>query len=156
MLAGREVGDQAVLEAYLGPAERELFLRQRVADQRHSIDLGERLRRDGHDDPELLRAALLHDIGKALGVLPVPCRVVYSFCAAYLPSAARWLGEDGRSGWRRPFYLARHHAVLGAEAARQVGSNPRVVGLIAGHEEPGTDHLSRLLYLYDSGDPDGG
>lgn len=152
ILARRKAGDDAFVDAYLGPAERELFCRQRLADRRHGIDLGERLRRDGLDDPDLIRAALLHDVGKSLGPLPVAGRVVYSACAAYAPSAARWLAEADSARWRRPFYLARHHARLGAEAVRQAGSNQNVVRLIAGHEKPGDDDLSRTLYTYDRGE----
>lgn len=152
ILARRKAGDRAFVEAYLGPTERELFFRQRLADQRHGIDLGARLRRDGFDDPDLIRAALLHDVGKSIERLPVACRVAYSACAAYAPTAARWLAEANRARWRRPFYLARHHARLGANAARQAGCSPRVVALIAGHEQAGDDDLSRLLYTYDRGE----
>lgn len=139
----------AILDRYLCPGERDLFLSMRVADQRHSIDLCRRLQRDGHADPDLLRAALLHDVGKAFGSLPLPHRVAFALCRMIAPDFARWLAERDRPAWRRPFYLAAHHADIGARAAERAGSNPRVVCLIGGHDSPGGDRLSRLLYDYD-------
>ncbi len=141
----------ALLDHLLSPTERALFLTMTVSDQRHSLDLCERLRRDGHDDSDLLRAALLHDVGKGSGPLPLPYRVAYSFAAVVAPGLARWLGQVDQPAWRRPFYLAANHPAIGARAAARAGSNARVVRLIAGHNAPGTDDLSRTLYDYDRG-----
>lgn len=143
-----EPGELSLLDQYFGPTERELFLSMRVADQRHSLDLCRRLQRDGHDDPDLLRAALLHDVGKAAGPLPVPYRVIYSLCRLVDPSLACWLGKHDRPSLIRPFYLAAHHAQIGALAAERAGSNQRVVQLIRRHDTP-NDRLSSVLYRYD-------
>ncbi|HLG51926.1 MAG TPA: hypothetical protein VKY56_09905 [Chloroflexota bacterium] len=139
----------AVLDEYLSPAERDLFRAMPIADQRHSLDLWNRLRRDGYRDPVLLRAALLHDIGKGMGPLPLPCRVLFSLCELALPRLARWLADPSRPHLFRPFYLAMYHAEVGAHAAARAGSNPEVVRLIGGHDSPGRDERSRLLYHYD-------
>lgn len=144
-----EPAELAPLSTLLSPAEEDLFRAMRVADQRHGLDLLARLRRDGHDDPDLLRAALLHDVGKSLGFLPLGFRVAYGLSRLISPRLAAWLGDVRRPRWCRPFYLAAHHAEVGARAARQAGSNPRVVDLIHGHDAPGSDELSRLLYRYD-------
>ncbi|MGH2459764.1 MAG: hypothetical protein ACRDIY_12950 [Chloroflexota bacterium] len=141
-------GELGVLDRYLGPAERALFLTMGIADQRHSLDLCRRLRCDGHADPDLLRAALLHDVGKSVGPLPVPYRVIYALCRLVNPKLARWLGQRERPTLVRPFYFAAHHAGLGALAAERAGSNPRVIQLIERHEAP-NDQLSFLLYRYD-------
>ena len=137
-----------LLDEYFGPTERELFLSMRVADQRHSLDLCRRLQRDGHGEPDLLRAALLHDVGKAAGALPVPYRVIYSLCRLVSPNLASWLGKHERPSLVRPFYLAAHHACIGALAAERAGSNQRVVHLIRCHDTP-NDRLSFVLYRYD-------
>jgi hypothetical protein len=141
--------DAALLDRYLSPAERALFATMQLADRRHSLDLCARLLRDGHADPDLLRAALLHDVGKAAGPIPLPHRVVYSFCAVALPSLAAWLARGNPTAWRRPFHLAARHPEVGARAAWAAGSSETVVRLIQGHESPGSDELSRILYRYD-------
>jgi hypothetical protein len=149
LTARRDADDFATLDRYLGRGEQALFLTMTLADQRHSLDLSARLRADGHDEPDLVRAALLHDVGKALGPLPLPYRVIHSLAAIAAPRLACWLGQDPAPSWRRPFYFAAHHAALGAEAAARAGSNSRVVRLIGGHDQPGPDELAQLLYRYD-------
>ncbi len=121
-----------------------------VSDQRHSLDLCERLRFDGHTEPDLLRAALLHDVGKAAGSLPLLARVAYSLVVMTSPGIADWLCGSP-TGWRSAFYLAAHHPEIGAAAAARAGASSRVVDLIAGHSDPGSDSLSRILYTYDRG-----
>jgi hypothetical protein len=137
------------LDLALNPEQRKLFLAMTEADQQHSLDLYARLRRDGYEDSELLRAALLHDVGKGFGRLPIMYRVVYTLTAMISPRFMRWLGRPNPTGWRRPFYLAAHHPEIGAEAALRSGCTPRVAALIAGHSKPGPDELSRALYNYD-------
>jgi len=148
MRARVDPAELCLLDDYLGPAERNLFLSMRIADQRHSLDLCRRLRCDGHGEPDLLRAALLHDVGKAAGPLPVVYRVIYGLCRLISPGLARWLGRLERPSLVRPFYLAAHHAGIGALAAERAGSNQRVVHLIRRHDAP-DDNLSSLLHRYD-------
>jgi hypothetical protein len=140
--------DLGPVDRLLSPAERSLYLTMSLADQRHSVELCERLRRDGHDDPDLLSAALLHDVGKAAAPLPTMCRVLYSAAAVTKPRFAAWLAQSA-VGWRRPFFVAANHAELGAQAALRAGSAETVVRLIRGHGACGPDELSRALYDYD-------
>ena len=149
LLARVEPSDLRVVEKYLSEPERALFLKLSVADQRHSIDLFRRLWDDGHRTPDLLRAALLHDVGKGSGPLPLPFRVVYSLAAWLNGRWAAWLSAGERPTWCRPFFVAAHHAGLGAEAAARAGVSPNVARLIAGHGSPGDDPLSKALYEYD-------
>lgn len=52
------------MDAYLPKGLSDLFTSQQVADQRHALQAGERVVADGVDDPDLIAAALLHDVGK--------------------------------------------------------------------------------------------
>ncbi len=54
--------DQAAL--WLPPEGVALFLRMIKRDQRHSLDVQQSLLTAGHDQPDLLAAALLHDAAK--------------------------------------------------------------------------------------------
>ena len=143
-----ELENQQVLERYVSVPEHALFKAMTSADQRHCFDLFERLRVDGHSDPDLLRAALLHDVGKATVRIPVVVRVIYTLAVRLSPRVADWLAFSGM-GWRRPFFVVTHHARLGAAAAQRAGSNERVAALIAGHGARGADVLSQTLYDYD-------
>jgi hypothetical protein len=140
--------DLGLVDRYLSSAERALFRTMSPADQQHSIDLGRRLRRDRHDNPDLIRAALLHDVGKASAPLSTLHRVVYSVASVTSPRFAAWLGRSA-AGWRRPFFVAAHHAELGAAAAERAGSAELVVRLIREHGSRGADVLGRVLYEYD-------
>ena len=51
---------------HLPPAQRTLFLRMPRAEQQHGIALCRALEAAGHRDPDLLAAALLHDVGKTV------------------------------------------------------------------------------------------
>ena len=144
-----EPSELSILDRYFSASERHLFLRMRIADQRHSLDLCGRLIRDGHSDPDLIRAALLHDVGKAFGPLPLPFRVAFALCRMADSRLAAWLAHPDRPGLFLPFQIAGNHAAIGARAAEQAGSNSTVVRLIAGHDSVGDDDLSRLLHQYD-------
>ncbi len=117
--------------------ERQLFEAMTRRDQQHCLEVYRRLRAQGHDDHDLLTAALLHDVGK--GRVALWHRVAYVLLAAGAPGLLARLAAPGEGrGWRQALYRCRHHAKLGAELARRAGSSPAAVALI-GAEEVATD-----------------
>ncbi len=113
--------------------ERRLFATMTRRDQRHCLDVYRRLRPQGHDDPDLLAAALLHDVGK--GRIALWQRVVYVLLEVRAPGLLRRLAVPGEgTGWRQTLYRCRHHPELGAKLAREVGSSDQVVALIRGQD----------------------
>ena len=124
----------------LGPlreSERQLFEAMTRRDQQHCLEVYRRLRAQGHDDHDLLTAALLHDIGK--GRVALWHRVAYVLLEAGAPGLLARLAAPGEGrGWRQALYRCRHHPKLGAELARRAGSSSSVVALI-GAEEVATD-----------------
>ena len=56
--------EEALVERVLPPSAQMLFREMPVADRRHGLDVAHRLLASGHDDRDLLAAALLHDAGK--------------------------------------------------------------------------------------------
>jgi putative nucleotidyltransferase with HDIG domain len=92
------------------------------------------LQREGHHDPALLRAALLHDVGKA-GQLRLWHRVAVVLLEALAPTMLRRLADDRPHSWRYPFFAHLHHARLGAERARATGCDALTVELIERHHQ---------------------
>ena len=124
----------------LGPLrepERQLFEAMTRRDQQHCLEVYRKLGAQGHDDHDLLTAALLHDVGK--GRVALWHRVAYVLLAAGAPGLLARLAAPGEGrSWRQALYRCRNHAKLGAELARRAGSSPAVVALI-GAEEVATD-----------------
>ncbi len=89
-----------------------------------------RLLEQGENQPDLLVAALLHDIGKLRYRLNPLERAMVVLVKAINPEQAhRWGslppdGWDRLPGWRKAFIVAEQHAGWGAEMARQAGVSP--------------------------------
>ena len=120
----------------LGPLrepERQLFEAMTRRDQQHCLEVYRRLRAQGHDDHDLLTAALLHDVGK--GRVALWHRVAYVLLEAGAPGLLARLAAPGEGrGWRQALYRCRHHPKLGAELARRAGSSASVAALIGAEE----------------------
>ena len=97
--------------------------------------MAERLYRDGERDASLLRAALLHDIGKAGQGIHLPHRVARVVLARLAPSVLARLAAQP-SGWRRPLYALVNHAHLGAIWIEAQGSDALTVALVRYHDAP--------------------
>jgi putative nucleotidyltransferase with HDIG domain len=115
----------------------------------HALDIYERLAAQGNDDPDLLVAALLHDIGKARHPLRIWERVLIVMGQKVLPHrSARWgLGEP--QGWRRAFVIAAKHPAWGADMVAEVGASPLVLEMIRCHQDEAPDHFGekeRVLF----------
>lgn len=119
----------------LSPALMELFLRQHPSEQFHSVCICKQLIEQGERSPDLLAAALLHDVGKSLHPLRVWERVVVVIGQVIFPGLSRWWGIGAAQGWRKPFVVAAQHPGWGAEMARAAGASPLLVKLIARHQE---------------------
>lgn len=133
--------DRAILAETLPPGGRALFATMSRNDQRHSLTVYRALRAQGCADADLLAAALLHDSGKGGGRVRLWVRPVLVLLKAFAPGALRWLAREPRPGsghvpfWRRPLYLAWHHAAIGADLAARAGLSERAVLLIRTHHD---------------------
>lgn len=106
------------------PAEAELFWKQAPADQRHGLTAARLVARERPERRDLIRAALLHDVGKRRAGLGLWGRT----------RAA--LAE--RRGWkvsrRAEEYL--RHGEAGAEDLAAAGAEETVVRYARGHHGP--------------------
>ncbi|MCS6801716.1 MAG: HD domain-containing protein [Chloroflexota bacterium] len=123
--------DDASAVAALPPPLAALFRSMDAAARRHHLAVYRRLRARGCDTPEVLAAALLHDIGKGR-VSPLE-RTAYVLASRVGPWLVRRLAGDGRRGWRALYRLA-HHPAIGAALVQAAGGSERVVWLIANHQ----------------------
>jgi hypothetical protein len=134
-----EDASSATAGGYLSEDAWALFQAMPRHDRQHALSVMRALQREGHTDPDLLTAALLHDSGKTVQQdrpLRLWHRVAVVLLRAFWPSLLDRIAEDRPGSWRRPFYVQQCHAAIGAELAREAGCSPVTVGLIRHHEDP--------------------
>ena len=124
---------RAELAAWLDAPQLALFDSMHRADQRHGLDVMSTLQADGHDDRELLLAAILHDCSKGPATR-LPHRIAWSLGERY--------GEGVLSvfaplpGFGAAFERLRHHAHESARLALEAGASERTAELIRHQAEP--------------------
>lgn len=140
---GPSPGDFEIARQMLTPALYERFLAQHPRDIRHSARTAQWLLDRGHDDPALLEAALLHDIGK--GEQRRADRVAY-VAASRFGIAGVLAMPSSRLAFRRAAARSLDHAITGSRELRALGARPRAVELTLLHhaELPGDPVLALL------------
>lgn len=128
---------KAQVESWLTPPLFELFCRLTPSEQYHAYHVRQTLAADGHTSPDLLTAALLHDVGKSKMPLAIWERVLIVLGFKFAPARAfRWgTVPDPSSAWVRPFVVAVHHPEWGAEMVKAAGGTELAVELIRRHQE---------------------
>ncbi len=136
----------------LGDELFALFVRMPPEDQRHGLEVFGRLEATGNRDPILLRAALLHDLGKAEAGVGLPHRVARVVLRAVWPPLWQRLAA-APTGWRRPFWAVANHPARGAVWVETAGGDPDLCALIRYHESAapaewrGSEQARRLAAL---------
>jgi putative nucleotidyltransferase with HDIG domain len=129
-------------QALLRPEQWELFAQLQPGEKDHAVVMFRRLLERGENQPDLLVAALLHDVGKLRYHLNPLERAMVVMVHAIKPERARRWGNlppdgwDGLPGWRKAFIVSEQHARWGAEMARQAGVSPLAENLIRLHHHP--------------------
>jgi len=117
-------------------------------EQVHSLKVFHRLSKRKETSPDLLAAALLHDVGKSQHPLRLWERVLVVAGQAVFPNLVKYWGKGEPHGWRRAFVVAAKHPAWGSDLAFAAGASPLVVSLIRLHRDeisPAVDHENRLL-----------
>jgi hypothetical protein len=131
--------EETLLSRYLSPQGVDLFRTMPRYDQQHALSVYRTLQQQGHEEPDLLAAAWLHDAGKTAprddGVR-LWHRVAVVLMRTFWPGLLEQVGQDRPERWRRPFYIQQHHAAIGAKLALQAGCSSATVDLIRRHEDP--------------------
>lgn len=130
------------VQGRLTPSQWALFSQLQPVEQEHALRVLHKLLAQGENQPDLLVAAMLHDVGKLRYRLNPIERAIVVLVQAILPEVAqRWgnlppAGWEGTPTWCKAFILAKRHAEWGAEMAHQVGVPPLVESLIRQHQHP--------------------
>jgi len=123
------------LSLFLSPQLISLFRRMTPSEQAHSFSVLQRLQAAGHQDQDLLAAALLHDIGKVNLSLSLWDRSLVVLGKRFFPRRIDRWSSGKPAGWRRPFVVAVHHPAWGADLVAAAGASPRSVDLVRRHQE---------------------
>jgi len=124
VLGSRPLTPAEQLEAasWLRPPERGLFWQQSATDQRHALTAARRAATARPDRPDLIRAALLHDVGKRHARLAILGRVLAAIVQLlHAPPPSR----------RLRVYL--EHGAIGARELEAAGAEPIVVEFARSH-----------------------
>ncbi len=123
------------IEGILSQPELDLFKQLPVPDQNHSLRVLENLTLIGETEPALLKAALLHDLGKIKYPLQLWERVFAVLVRGFFPRLHQKWGEGDPAGIGRALVIIRQHAEWGADLAAEAGSGQIIVWLIRNHEK---------------------
>jgi putative nucleotidyltransferase with HDIG domain len=125
--------DRAEALSHLTPKLGALYLGMAVRDQKHALRV---LRRLGHADSLLCRAALLHDVGKTRAPLGTLGRSLVVLARA--TDTTGLLRAIPLLGPRVQRYL--RHPEIGAEMLRAAGADAALVEIVAEHESGRPHH----------------
>ncbi|MEN9933478.1 MAG: hypothetical protein RLZZ387_57 [Chloroflexota bacterium] len=143
--------ERAMLGRTLSPAEARLFARMPLFDQRHCLDVYHTLAQAGHNDPALLRAALLHDCGKVDDDgRPIPL-LYYGIFVVLRRLAPRLYQRATLSRLRplRPFGLHAAHEERAVALAEAAGSASEVLEILRDYATRRTTPLTAALHWAD-------
>lgn len=136
--------DDVFARDQLEVAEYALYLRMDPRDRQHACEVARRLSAACPSvSPELLAAALLHDVGKSC----LPFRLDQRILAHLLPTGDT-PPEPRLRGLAGALQVKRHHHAYGAAMVRSAGGRERVAALVAGHHGAtfgASDHADAML-----------
>lgn len=123
-----------LVKSILTTPQMHLFNKLQNSEKKHGIRVLKTLVGEGETNPDLITAALIHDIGKTVYPLRPWERVLVVLGKRFFPHLHKEWGKRKPKGLTRPFVVALNHSQWGAELARIAGTNPMVITLIREHE----------------------
>jgi hypothetical protein len=165
LYAAPSSGELDKVRSLLTPPQMALFLRMHCSEQAHSIQVmgavfhaSNGIQAEARQD--LLRAALLHDVGKSRYPVRIWERVLIVLSKVLLPGKVKHWGkgaaEGGGLGLRRAFVVSQQHPIWGAKMAAEAGASPLVSALIRRHQDPRSNSSEgmedRLLQILQAAD----
>ncbi|MFT5194469.1 MAG: hypothetical protein ACI9EW_004214 [Cellvibrionaceae bacterium] len=143
--------DRARVDELLSAAEKELFFKFTINDQNHSIRVVSHLIKQSHTNRSLLKAALLHDVGKTkVGRLSVIDRSVAVAVKGLFPKVSQAWGAGELHQAKRfhlPSIVQMQHAEWGADWVQAAGGDALTVSLIRRHQSKMREIVSEEDYF---------
>ena len=128
----------AEAQSALPPELYTLFARLQPSELSHAINVFRSVRQQS-EDPDLLAAALLHDVGKIVVPLGV-WEKVFIVLVRRLGLRRFFESEEALdskpTGITRGLVVAERHPAWGAQLVHRAGANRTVVHLIRRHQDP--------------------
>ena len=128
--------DWSLVMAWLSPAERSLFSKMQRPDQLHCVRVARWLLAEGEVDSSIIKAALLHDVGKSRCRIGIAHRTLYVIMGRIFRSfPPLFSSPPGEYRWWLPYYVIANHPRIGASILAQAGCDERVWRLVELHQE---------------------
>ncbi|SET16105.1 HDIG domain-containing protein [Natronincola peptidivorans] len=138
--------DIAFIKEYLSPQEQELFFQLRKSEQRHSLNVAYGCYSEAPENTSLIKAALLHDIGK-IGSNLTLINKSFVVIAKNLN-----LKENMTPAFlNKALYYKNHHGELGYEMLLKLGLEEKILLLVKNHHNTDfhTMEEMKILQYYD-------
>lgn len=153
-----QASDLEPAKAVLSNHQLALFKQLQPSEQAHALHTLRTLKEQGETHPDLLTAALLHDVGKIKHPLHLWERVIIVLAKQLFPGRIKAWGRANPRGWWRPFVIAYQHPQWGADLAGEAGTSPLAIHLIREHQNETitetadvmTNHLLQTLQAADN------
>lgn len=137
--------DWKEVESVLSPEQARLFRRMSEAEQAHSVRVYRALKGKGFQDPDLLAAALLHDVGKT----HIPLKLwerVWIVLAPSLTPRHSGLSKGTSNSFQRALWVSEKHPEWGADMALSAGVSSTTAWLIRNHERESMEEDSSTRF----------
>lgn len=140
--------DYNLLNKYLDQKERELFFQLAKRDQRHSFDTTWKLINRGYDEKDLIRFALLHDIGKKKERINLLHRISFVILERLWPKyiANVNVGKKKKS-FKTGLYCLENHPKIGADLLTEIGEDQRIVEWVKEHHNLKAIEMNKNLKI---------
>jgi len=126
--------DLSPVRHILGVQLFRLFEQLPPVERSHSLRVLGMLQQEGYSDPDLLQAALLHDVGKSSIRLRLHERVLIVLLSPVMRKLTAGTDAGRKSRWQNMLRIARQHPRWGAEMVLQAGGSETLVWLIRNHQ----------------------